>query len=69
MPVDDELGQQLADEAAERRPGIKVLFMTGYAPHAIVRHGRLDAKVHLIGKQFSFEELAAKVRETLAATE
>jgi CheY-like chemotaxis protein len=62
-------GQQLADLATQRRPGLKVLFMTGYAPNAIVRHGRLDAKVHLIGKPFSFEELAAKVRETFVAAE
>ena len=44
------------------RPGLKVLFMTGYTRNAIVHHGRLDAGVHLIGKPFSFDELAAKVR-------
>jgi hypothetical protein len=42
--------------------------MTGYAPNAFVHHGRVDGKVHLIGKPFSFEELAAKVRETLNAS-
>jgi len=61
-------GQQLADQAARRRPGLKVLFMTGYAPNAIVSHGRLDAQAPLIGKPFSFDELAAKVRETLKAS-
>jgi PAS domain S-box-containing protein len=60
-------GQQLADQAARRRPGLKILFMTGYAPNEIVNQGRLDAQAHLIGKPFSFEELAAKVRECLNA--
>jgi PAS domain S-box-containing protein len=60
-------GRQLADQAARRRPGLKVLFMTGYAPNEIVNQGRLDAQAHLIGKPFSFEELSAKVRECLNA--
>jgi CheY-like chemotaxis protein len=62
-------GQQLADQAARRRPGLKVLFMTGYAPNAIIDNARLDAQAPLIGKPFSFDELAAKVRETLNAAE
>src|SRR3981081_390227 len=36
-------GRQLADEMAIRRPGIKVLFTSGYTENAIVHHGRLDA--------------------------
>ena len=35
-------GRQLADEAVRRRPGLKVLFTTGYTRNAIVHHGRLD---------------------------
>ena len=58
-------GRRLADEAMRRRPGIKVLFTTGYTRHAIVHNGRLDAGVDLIGKPFSFDDLAAKVREIL----
>ena len=58
-------GRQLADEAERRRPGIKVLFTTGYARNAIVHNGRLDPGVNLISKPFSFERLAAKVREVL----
>ncbi len=60
-------GRQLADQAVRLRPGLKVLFMTGYAPDAIFQPGRLDVTAHLIGKPFSFEELAAKVREALNA--
>jgi signal transduction histidine kinase/CheY-like chemotaxis protein len=58
-------GRQLADEAVRRRPGLKVLFTTGYTRNAIVHQGRLDAGVQMIGKPFSFDELGAKVRTLL----
>jgi PAS domain S-box-containing protein len=58
-------GRQLADEAIRRRPGLKVLFTTGYTRNAIVHHGRLDAGVQMIGKPFSFNDLGAKVRSLL----
>jgi CheY-like chemotaxis protein len=58
-------GRQLADEAVSRRPGLKVLFTTGYTRNAIVHHGRLDAGVQMISKPFSFDELAAKIRALL----
>jgi CheY-like chemotaxis protein len=58
-------GRQLADEAVRLRPGLKVLFTTGYTRNAIVHHGRLDAGVEMIGKPFSFTELSAKVRALL----
>jgi len=58
-------GRQLADEAARRRPGLKVLFTTGYTRNAIVHHGRVDPGVHMIGKPYSFSALGAKVRSLL----
>ena len=58
-------GRQLADEALRRKPGLKVLFTTGYTRNAIVHHGRLDPGVHMIGKPFTFDELGAKVRSLL----
>lgn len=58
-------GAQVAARAREMRPGLKVLFTTGYARNAIFHHGRLDKGVQLITKPFSFEELAAKVRDVL----
>jgi CheY-like chemotaxis protein len=61
-------GRELADEATRRRPALKVLFTTGYTRNAIVHHGRLDPGIHLIGKPFSFQELAAKVRARLDAS-
>jgi PAS domain S-box-containing protein len=58
-------GRAIADEVARRRPGLPVLFTTGYTSNAIVHHGRLDPGMHLIGKPFTYAELAAKVRRML----
>jgi CheY-like chemotaxis protein len=60
-----ENGRSLADRALIIRPGLRVLFTTGYSRNAIVHQGRLDPHVHLIGKPFTFEQLAAKVRDAL----
>jgi PAS domain S-box-containing protein len=60
-------GRVLADLALERRPDLKVLFTTGYSRNAIVHQGRLDAGVELIGKPFTFEQLAGRVRDVLDA--
>jgi PAS domain S-box-containing protein len=59
-------GRQLADYARKRRPGIKVLFVTGYAEHATTRSGFLDEGMALITKPFAVETLAAKVSEMMA---
>lgn len=61
----DVNGRRLAEEARLRRPDLKVLFTTGYTRNAIVHNGVLDAGVQLIGKPYSVEQLAAKVREVL----
>jgi signal transduction histidine kinase len=58
-------GKKLADEAVRRRPGLKVLFTTGYTANAVVHGGVLDSGVNLIGKPFTLEQLAAKVRALL----
>jgi CheY-like chemotaxis protein len=58
-------GRQLADEALRRRPGLKVLFTTGYTRNAIVHHGRLDPGVEMIGKPFTYQELGARIRAVL----
>jgi PAS domain S-box-containing protein len=61
-------GRALAEEVARRKPGIPVLYTTGYTANAIVHHGRLDPGMHLIGKPFTYAELAAKVRRMLDGT-
>jgi PAS domain S-box-containing protein len=58
-------GRVIADEVARIRPGLPVLFTTGYTSNAIVHHGRLDPGMHLIGKPFTYAELASKVRRML----
>ena len=60
-------GKKLADEALRRRPGLKVLFTTGYTPNAVVHGGVLDPGVNLISKPFTLDQLAAKVRAVLDA--
>ncbi len=50
-------GRQLADEALRRRPGLKVLYATGYTRNAIIHHGRLDADVELLTKPFAADAL------------
>ena len=58
-------GRVLADAARLLRPSLRVLFTTGYSRNAIVHQGRLDADVHLIGKPFTFDQLAARVRDVI----
>ena len=58
-------GAKLAQEARRRRPDLKILFTTGYTRNAVVHNGVLDPGVELIGKPFSIEELAAKVRSVI----
>jgi CheY-like chemotaxis protein len=58
-------GRELADEATQRRPGLHVLYTTGYTRNAIVHHGTLDPGVHLITKPFTLDALARKVAEVL----
>ena len=58
-------GRKLAEEARERRPALKILFMTGYSRNAIVHQGRLDAGVELIQKPLDSGQLAATVRRIL----
>jgi signal transduction histidine kinase/CheY-like chemotaxis protein len=58
-------GRQLADETAKRRPGIKVLYTSGYTDNAIVHHGRLDKGVLLLTKPYRKSQLAKMVRRAL----
>jgi CheY-like chemotaxis protein len=59
-------GRQLATEAVKRRPGLKVLYTSGYTENAIVHHGRLDAGVMLLTKPYLSSDLARGIRTALA---
>jgi two-component system NtrC family sensor kinase len=58
-------GRQLADEVLRRRPGVKVLYITGYTRNAIIHHGRLDPDIELLTKPFTADALARKLRRML----
>ncbi|WNW10471.1 response regulator [Pseudomonas sp. DTU_2021_1001937_2_SI_NGA_ILE_001] len=58
-------GRQLAEIARALRPGLKVLFITGYAEHAAVRADFLGDEMQMISKPFTFDHLTAKVREMI----
>jgi CheY-like chemotaxis protein len=56
-------GRQVADAARERRPDLKVLFITGYAENAVVGNGHLDKGMQVIAKPFEVDVLARRIRE------
>ncbi len=58
-------GRQVADAARTVRPGLRVLFITGYAENAAVGNGHLDAGMHVLTKPFEIAALAAKIDELL----
>jgi two-component system cell cycle sensor histidine kinase/response regulator CckA len=58
-------GRELAESLTHRRPGLKVLYMSGYTDDVIVRHGVAEAEVAFLQKPFSPSALARKVRELL----
>jgi FixJ family two-component response regulator len=62
-------GRQLADRLRERRPELKVLFVSGYTDYAIIRHGMLEPGIAFLQKPFTPESLTRKVREVLDANQ
>ena len=58
-------GRQLADAARERRPGLKVLFITGYAENAAASDGWMQEGMQVMTKPFALNTLAAKVQSIL----
>jgi PAS domain S-box-containing protein len=61
-------GRELAKRAQSLRPGLKVLFMTGYSWNAIVHQGRLDAGVEMLQKPITRDHLGARIRALLDRT-
>nr|WP_315251712.1 response regulator [uncultured Duganella sp.] len=60
-------GRQLADAVRARLPQLPVLFVTGYAEHAVLNHGNLAPGMQLLTKPFTADALHLRVRQLLAA--
>jgi two-component system, cell cycle sensor histidine kinase and response regulator CckA len=58
-------GRELADHLVRLRPGLKVMFMSGYTDDAVVRHGVLVSSAAFVQKPYGPESLLAKIREVL----
>jgi len=58
-------GRQLADRMLEQRPGLKILYMSGYSSDVLSLGGSLEPAVECLTKPFGASELGSKVREIL----
>jgi hypothetical protein len=63
------LGKEVAERVAALRPGVRVLFMSGYAMPVLGEEGRLAPGVSLLEKPFSESQLLSKVRDVLDGVE
>jgi signal transduction histidine kinase/ActR/RegA family two-component response regulator len=59
-------GRQLVDQARQRRPGLKVLFITGYAENATLANGFLEPGMAMLTKPFAVDALMLKIRQLAA---
>jgi two-component system cell cycle sensor histidine kinase/response regulator CckA len=58
-------GPELTSRLVERRPGLQVIYMSGYTDETIVHHGVLEPGIAFLQKPFSSETLGRKIREVL----
>ncbi len=58
-------GRQMADAARVARPGLTVLFITGYAENAVLSHGHLEPGMHVLTKPFAMEALASRIKDLI----
>ncbi|MDX3909960.1 MAG: PAS domain S-box protein [Sphingobium sp.] len=58
-------GRQVADAGRVTRPGLKVLFMTGYAENAAIASGFLEPGMAMITKPFAMDVLATRIRDII----
>ncbi|WCS28593.1 PAS domain-containing protein (plasmid) [Methylobacterium sp. NMS14P] len=59
-------GRQMADAGRERRPDLKVLFITGYAENAVLGNGYLRPGMQVLTKPFVLETLATRIKDLIA---
>jgi len=60
-------GRQMAEAGLERRPGLQVLFITGYAENSLIGNGHLKPGMQVLTKPFAVESLATRVRDLMTA--
>ena len=58
-------GRQLAEAARALRPGLKVLFITGFAENAVLGSGHLEAGMQVMAKPFAMEALANRIQDLI----
>jgi PAS domain S-box-containing protein len=61
-------GWELADLARQARPGLPILFSSGYALEALIEQGRAHAQSIILTKPYRKTELARRLREALATS-
>ncbi|MFC7054177.1 PAS domain-containing protein [Hansschlegelia quercus] len=61
-------GRQMADAGRVARPGLKILFITGYAENAVLSSGNLEPGMAVLTKPFVVDTLGARIREMIAGT-
>ncbi len=54
-------GRQVAEAARSLRPGLKVLFITGYAENAVLNHGHIERGMEVLTKPFAVDDLITRV--------
>jgi CheY-like chemotaxis protein len=59
-------GRQMVDVAREARPGLKVLFITGYAENAAIAKGFLQPGMEMITKPFDLDNLSQRIRQMVS---
>ncbi|PNG27437.1 CHASE3 domain-containing protein [Methylocella silvestris] len=59
-------GRQLAEAALNARPGLKIIYTTGFSRNAVIHNGVLDRDVNLLAKPFTLEQLARKAAAVLS---
>jgi CheY-like chemotaxis protein len=62
-------GRELANTIIQRRPGLPVLYMSGYPEAAMMHDGRLDPDITLLSKPYRPADLAHAIRQVLDARE
>ncbi len=62
-------GWEMASHISEAIPGVRVVFMSGYTEHALVKDGVLDGRVEYLQKPFSLDTLRQRLKSLLETPE